>query len=86
MCDGTLDLTFDILHDLVATILSVFAAYFGGDGEARRNRHAQEIHLCKVGAFAAQEIAHRGVAFCFSISKRIDSFHLVGYKVNICRL
>ncbi len=47
-----------VLDHFVATILSIFGTYFGGNGEARRYRHAQQVHLSKVGTFAAKEIAH----------------------------
>ena len=37
-------------------------AHFGGDGEARRHRQAEAGHLGEVGALAAEQILHRGVA------------------------
>ena len=63
----------------VATMLCVLVADFGCDGEAGGHGHAQEVHLSEVGAFAAEEISHLGIAFGFTVTECIDSFHwLIG--------
>ena len=59
----------------VATMFCVLVADFGSDGEAGGHGHAQEVHLSEVGAFAAEEIAHLGIAFGFTVTECINSFH-----------
>jgi hypothetical protein len=46
---------------LVVVVIAV--ARLGGDRKARRHRHARARHLGYAGTFAAQQIAHAGVAF-----------------------
>ena len=79
MCYGVAYFLVKALHHFSLSILSVFGADFRRDGEARRHGHTQQIHFGQIGAFAAQEIAHRGFAFSFAVSKRVDSFHWVGF-------
>ena len=45
---------------------------FGGDGEAWRNGNADVGHLGQIGALAAEEIAHAGLAFCGAVPERVD--------------
>ena len=54
-------LSFDLGGDLLA-VLVVTGAGLGGDGEALRNGHADVRHLGEVGALAAKELTHVGVA------------------------
>ena len=41
----------------------ISGAGFGGNGEALGNRQADVGHFGQVGALAAQQLAHGGVAF-----------------------
>ncbi len=66
-----------IFDNFVTAILGVLGADFGCDSEAGRHRHAEKVHFGEVRAFAAEEIAHGGIAFCFAVSKCINSFHSV---------
>ena len=56
------DLGHDALVDLAA-VLIVLGAGLGGDGEALGNGQADVGHLGQVGALAAKQLAHFGVAF-----------------------
>ena len=62
------DLRLDFRADLLA-VLIVLGAGLSGDGEALRNRHAQNGHLSKVGTLAAEQLTHLGVALGESINK-----------------
>ena len=60
----------DVLHDLRLDIVVDFAAVFiilragfGGNGETLGNRETETGHLRQIGALAAQQLAHFGVAF-----------------------
>ena len=55
------DLLLNVRADGLAIVV-VAGAGFGGDGEALRHRHTQRGHFREVGALAAQEVAHGGVA------------------------
>ena len=44
----------------------------GGDGEARRHRQAELRHFGEVGALAAQQVLHRGIAVRGAASEGID--------------
>ena len=75
----------------IAAMLCVLVADFGSYGEAGGHGHAQEVHLGEVGAFAAEEIAHLGIAFGFTVTECINSFHwLIGnmlgetYRFILC--
>ncbi len=65
------------LYYRLTTVESVFVAYFGSNGEARRHRHTQKIHLSKVGTLATEKVSHLGITFGLAIAERIDSFHLL---------
>ncbi|OPZ58522.1 MAG: hypothetical protein BWY87_01417 [Deltaproteobacteria bacterium ADurb.Bin510] len=56
-----LDLVLDILRQGLAALI-IDGADFGRDGEARRHRNAQVAHLGQVGALAAQQVLHVGLA------------------------
>jgi len=60
----------DVLHDLgldlvvdLAAVLIILGAGFGGDGEALRYGQTDVGHFSQVGALAAQQLTHLGVAF-----------------------
>ncbi len=63
----------DGLHHRVAAFFVVFGTYFGGDRKARRNRDSHEVHLCQVGAFAAEQLTHLAVTFGLLVAERVDS-------------
>ena len=50
----------------------VIGADFRGNGEARRDRQAQIAHLGQIGALAAQEIFHPGLALGLAVPERIN--------------
>ena len=59
----------DVFHDLgldfvvnLPAVLVILGAGFGGDGEALGNGKADVGHFRQVGALAAQQLAHAGVA------------------------
>ena len=72
MSNSFLDVFLDVGHNFIAAILGVFSADFSRNGKTRRNGHAQQVHLGKVGAFTAEQISHTRIAFGFSIAERID--------------
>ena len=47
-------------------------AGLGGDGEAGRHRQAERRHLGQVGALAAEQVLHRGVAVGAAAAKGVD--------------
>ena len=60
------DVGHDFGHDLVIDLTAIFVvlgAGFGRDGEALGHGQADVGHFSQVGAFAAQQLAHLGVAF-----------------------
>jgi hypothetical protein len=53
------------------------AANFSADRKAGRYGYANASHFMKTGTFAAEQFAHLGVAFSFTISKEEDALFLV---------
>ena len=49
---------FDTIYYFVFAVLGVFGADFGGDCETGGHGHAEQVHFCEVGAFAAKQISH----------------------------
>jgi len=72
--DGFLYVGLDLADDVVAAVLVVFVADFGGDGEAGGNGHSQQVHLGQVGTFAAEQVAHRRIAFGLTVAEGVDGF------------
>ena len=56
----------------LAAVGVVGRAHLGGDGEARRHRQAEARHLGEVGALAAQQLLHVGVAVGLAGAEQID--------------
>jgi hypothetical protein len=52
--------------------LGEYGAGFGADGEAGGHRNFQAAHLGQVGAFAAQQVFHAGVALGLAGTENID--------------
>ena len=71
-----LDFGTEHLDDRLLAVGIIFRTYFGGDGESRRNGNADEVHLRKVGTFAAEQLTHFAVAFGFLVAEGIDSFYV----------
>ena len=71
-----LDFGTEHLGDRLLAVGIIFRTYFGGDGESRRNGNADEVHLRKVGTFAAEQFTHFAVAFGFLVAEGIDSFYV----------
>ena len=74
MLDSLLHITFYFIDDVVAAILVVFVADFCCDSETGRHRHSQQVHLGQVRTFAAEQVAHRRIAFSFSVAEGVDGF------------
>ncbi len=55
-----------------AAIGVIMDAGLGGDREPWRHRQAQGAHLGQIGALAAQQVLHRGVAVSAAAAKGID--------------
>ena len=51
---------------------AVAFAGLGGDGEPGRDRQAEAAHLGQVGALAAEQLVHRGVAFGSAAAETVD--------------
>jgi len=75
--DSFANVIVETLHYFIFSVLCVFCAYFGGNGEAGRYRHTEKVHLSQVGTFAAEQISHFGIAFGLTVTKQINSFHVV---------
>ena len=57
----------------IASLIGVeVRAALGGDREPRRHRQAQGAHLRQVGALAAQQVLHRGVAVGGAAAKGVN--------------
>ena len=67
-----LDLVLQIVGQLAAVGV-VVRADLGGDREARRHGQAEVRHLGEVGALAAQQILHLGVAVGRAAAEQIDA-------------
>ena len=63
------DFGLDLVVDLLA-VLIILGTGLGGDGEALGDGHADVGHLSQVGALAAQQVAHVGVA----LGKEVQEF------------
>ena len=72
MGDSFLHIALDVFNHFIAAILGILVADFCGDGEAGRHRHAQQIHFSKVSTLAAEDVAHPGITFGFSVAECID--------------
>ncbi len=72
MVDSGFYLFFDVGHNGVTAILCVLCTYLGSNGEARGYGHSEQIHLSEIGAFTAEQVAHRSVALGFAVAKRIN--------------
>ena len=68
------DLGLDLVADLAA-VLIVLGASLGGDGEALRHGQTDVGHLGQVGALAAQELAHVGIALSEQVTILFAHFH-----------
>ena len=66
------NLILDQRHHVVASFLVVEGAHFGGDGEPGRHGHANKVHLGQVGAFATQQVFHRGISVGFTIAEEVN--------------
>ena len=65
----------DVVPQPVGKLLAgreVVVAGLGRDGEAGRHRQAGVGHLGQAGAFAAQQVAHRRVAFCVPAAEGVQ--------------
>ena len=74
---GALHVVFDSGHNGLAPLSVVEAAHVGGDGEARRHRHSNQVHLGQIGALAAKQVTHVGAAFSLAIAESVDCLHLL---------
>ena len=74
MFHAGLDLVFQQGYDLGFSRGVILVAGFRGDCETGRNGNANQVHLCQVGAFAAQQVTHVGAAFCLAVSESVNSF------------
>jgi len=70
---GGLQLLLESGRKLVVMLVIVNAG-LGADGEAGRHRDADVGHLGQVGALAAENIFHRGVAFGAAGGERVNVF------------
>ena len=75
MSDGIFNFFLNKFYYCIAAFLGVFGTHFSGDGKSGRNGHSQQVHLGKVGTFAAKKISHLGIAFGFTVAECINSFH-----------
>ncbi len=76
----------DLSHDLVVDLTAVFIvlrAGFGGDGKALRHGKADIGHFGQVGAFAAQKVAHLGIAFREQIHPFLHVKFLLSYSESM---
>ncbi len=79
MCDCSFHVIGDAFYHFVTSILGVFVANFCSDSKAGRNGHPEKVHFGEVSAFAAEEVSHICVAFCFTVTECIYSFHSIKY-------
>ena len=70
------DVGADLVHQPGGQLLAgvvVVAAGLGGDGEARGDRERDERHVGEVGALAAEQVLHVGVAFGLAAAEEVDA-------------
>jgi len=70
---------------IFAFVRGVIGARFGRDREARRHRQARVRHFGEVGALAAEDRLHRGIAFgvLFPETIKIDIFFLGHVRLRV---
>ena len=73
--DGGIDLCLQFGNDALLADAVVVVAGVGGDGETRRYRYPNLIHLSEVGTFAAEEFSHCSISFGLSITEGVNSFY-----------
>ncbi len=71
-----LNLLFDQFHHFLLTELVVFGTDFGGNGESRGYGNPDQVHLCKVGPFTAEQVLHIGFTFGFLVPECIHTLYI----------
>ena len=83
MSHGSLHLVLKEFLDFLLAHLIIFVTSIGGNGEAWRYWHADEVHLCKVSTLATESLTHLCVTLSLSVSKCINSFFVHNYRFLI---
>ena len=83
MVNALLHIVFQQGDNVGLSFLKILVANLRGDGETGRHRHADKIHLGKVGTLTAQQVSHVGTAFSLTVTKGINPFLVHKYCMFI---
>src|SRR5579862_2170067 len=84
MCQILCDFSAELLR-VLAAMLEVVVASFGGDGEARRHRQTDARHLGQARPLPSENLFHGTGAVRFSCAEEIGVFHVSPQLLKMTR-